>query len=80
MFAATISALALKQNARAIDEAGADFPHQWFAWHPVRLQGGHPIPSVQEGGHVVWLKTIERYRFFDHWVYREIGDKREMTQ
>ena len=56
------------------------YPHRWFAWHPVRLQGGHPIPSVQKGGRVVWLKTIERFRFFDHWVYREIGDIRELTQ
>jgi hypothetical protein len=23
------------------------YPHRWFAWHPVRLQGGHPIPSVK---------------------------------
>jgi hypothetical protein len=75
-----ISAFAFKQDALAMDARGADFPHQWFAWHPVRLQGGHPIPSVQEGGHVVWMKTIERYRFFDHWVYRKIGDTREMTQ
>lgn len=55
-------------------------PHQWFAWYPVRLQGGEPIPSVQEGGRVVWLKNIERFRFFNHWVYREIGDKSELTK
>lgn len=52
----------------------------WFAWHPVRLQGGEPIPTVQEGGKMVWMKTIERQRFFGHWVYREIGDKRELTR
>jgi len=63
-----------------MDNVGADHPHQWFAWKPVRLQGGQPIPSVKEGGRVVWLKTIERFRFFDRWVYREIGDKREMTR
>lgn len=62
---------------------GTDYdghPHCWFAWHPVRLQGGDPIPSVQEGGRLVWLKNIERFRFFDHWVYREIGDQRELTR
>lgn len=53
-------------------------PRKWFAIHPVRLQGGVPIPTVQKGGKVVWLKTIERFWFFNHWVYREIGDTREL--
>lgn len=62
------------------NEADYDgFPHPWFAWHPVRLQGGKPIPTVQKGGRIVWLKSIERTRFFGRWVYREIGDKRELT-
>ncbi len=56
------------------------FPHLWFAWHPVRLQGGKPIPTVQTGGRVVWLKNIERTRLFGRWVYREIGDKRELMR
>lgn len=63
------------------NEADYDgWPHRWFAWYPVRLQGGKPIPTVQEGGRIVWLKNIERTRFFDRWVYREIGDKRELTR
>ncbi len=52
----------------------------WFAWYPVRLQGGAPIPSTQKGGEMVWLKTVERQQFFGRWIYREIGDKRELTQ
>ena len=54
------------------------FWHPWFAVFPVRLQGGKPIPTVQLGGKVVWLKTIERRRFFNRWIYREIGDTREL--
>lgn len=53
---------------------------RWFAWYPVRLQGGEPIPHIQEGGKMVFGKTIERVRFFDRWVYREIGDTRQLTQ
>lgn len=74
-----LGTLALGLNMK-MDEPGAHHPHQWFAWHPVRLQGGDPIPSVQEGGRIVWMKNIERFRFFNHWVYREIGDKRELTR
>jgi hypothetical protein len=75
-----MGALRLGSLDMKMSDEGADHPHQWFAWYPVRLQGGQPIPSVQLGGRVVWLKTIERTRFFNRWVYREIGDKRELTR
>jgi hypothetical protein len=54
--------------------------HPWYAWFPVRLQGGTPIPTVQEGGKMVCCKTIERMRFFGRWVYREVGDTRSLTR
>jgi hypothetical protein len=77
---AALLLLALTGTSSALADDYDGHWHRWFAWHPVRLQGGKPIPSVQEGGKIIAGKTIERMRFFDRWVYREIGDKRSFTR
>ena len=79
-FLVTAFNITARHMSNSMYVANAGHPHRWFAWHPVRLQGGKPIPTVQEGGRIVWLKNIERFRFFDHWVYREIGDDRKLTR
>jgi hypothetical protein len=57
-------------DQRAMDARGADQWHAWFAWYPVRLYSvPGPRPSWPEPP-LAWLRTIERARFFDVWLYR----------
>jgi len=63
-------------GTRGMEQPHAGRWHPWFAWVPVRTIGGDPIPTVQEGGKVVWLRSVEREAFFGRWLFRIPGDTR----